>query len=869
MSTSPTPSPTPSTASNQSIRRTTSIRQPSPIQSRSSTPTGTASTVPSQLTPPPPSLLSSTAKLHAASTLTRSRSTSSAPSPPPHLLRRNSPLATSGRLGRSASVSVSTSAVMEAYPDLAKCSREQLVEMVGRGRTELGELLEKGAVGEEREERARRENDDLVKDCEAAKGRIDDLLNDQGRMEEELAGRIKVLDKLRTSVRELEREKRDADKRYRDQGDSFDHERQSWYDQESHYKLRISNLSTTNRKTRLSDGPPKPPSSTTAEDSSDEPSASDTPSRPPRRSRSPPPRSSTASPSPSTGPSLSEIALQDQLVSLTTAHSSLTSTMRTLQVELSELKRVYQDLQEENESYEILLGEKTLNGEVRGTDLFRRSSLWMEESGTSPRVLDMVEEDEHDDEGAEGEGSDEEEEDEEEEEMDVEAVLLETQGIGSKNSGAVSAGATEGTKRKRPVKSSGGGLDLAAELEAAQMVQEDEPEKKKKSKKKRTVADEEVVELKTELKQLKEANKALTLYVSKIVDRVCSQEGFEKVLAVDYRLATPKTGGVSPDPTTQPGYNPSQPPATTFRKYGQREPVTPGGTTSTTTTTSGGRRILGWDGISSLFSGVSGGGHRSTPSITNPAAAGLKPFVLGSDATTAPRKLEVEEDEDDLRERERLRAEMALHGLQDSGNKEWSEKQKQKRSSLSGRSTTSSTGGSPTLSVSGAGSQSRPVSAEILKKAEDTAALQIKAIEEKEKVAKIELGEGRASGFTEPKPRRIRPGSQRSSRSSSSRGGDGVGLGISDSNSTPGRTTPEGSPNLSSPATSASTGAVSPEVGVGAEEGDESWRKKLKRISVGWGSPNPTAGAGATSPNPASTSTPAATTTPVVPSSTS
>lgn len=35
--------------------------------------------------------------------------------------------------------------------------------------------------------------------------------------EEELAGRIEVLDKLRSSVRELEREKREGEKRYREQ----------------------------------------------------------------------------------------------------------------------------------------------------------------------------------------------------------------------------------------------------------------------------------------------------------------------------------------------------------------------------------------------------------------------------------------------------------------------------------------------------------------------------------------------------------------------------------------------------------------------------------------------------------------------------
>lgn len=228
----------------------------------------------------------------------------------------------------------------------------------------------------------------------------------------------------------------------------------------------------------MSDGP-KVPTDAAANHSDSE--ASDAPSRQSQRSSSP--RGLSASPSPSSAPSASELALQDQLATLTTAHSSLTSTLRTLQVELSELKRVYQDLQEENESYEILLGEKTLNGEVRDSDLFRRSSLWSnDESFKSPDLgnqLDSVGEEQED-------ASDDESSEDDDEEMDVEAVLLETQGIGSPNAGAVAAGEPSG-KRKRPAprSSGGGGLDLAAELEAAQNVQEDESEKKKKPKKKR------------------------------------------------------------------------------------------------------------------------------------------------------------------------------------------------------------------------------------------------------------------------------------------------------------------------------------------------------------------------------------------------
>ncbi|KAL8290077.1 hypothetical protein RQP46_003016 [Phenoliferia psychrophenolica] len=744
------------------------------------------------------------------------------------------------RHSRSVSLSLSSSAIMDAHPDLAKLSREQLVEIVGRDRKQLDDAAEKTEQLELREAALLKENDAVAKDFETAKAKIDDLLHEEGRMEEELAGRIEVLDKLRSSVRELEREKRDADKRYRDQGDSFDSERQSWYDQEQHYKLRIANLSNTNRKGRLVETP-KPTTDSTAEYSDSE--ASEAPSRHSRRSQSP--RGASPSPSPSSAPSsnTNEVALQEQLASLTTAHSSLTSTMRTLQVELSELKRVYQDLQEENESYEILLGEKTLNGEVQDTDLFRRSSAWMDER-MSPRMLDAVGEESDEDSEEESE-----EEEEEEAEMDVEAVLLETQGIGSSNAGAVAAGAPSG-KRKRPApKTSGGGLDLAAELEAAQLVQEDEPEKRKKPKKKRSPIEEEVVELRTELKHLKEANKALTLYVSKIVDRVCSQEGFEKVLAVDYRLATPKSGA-SPDPTTKPGYNPAQPPATTFRNssytLSPRDSVSANGTTATAANptaaagerSAGGRRILGWETLSSVFSGSGStkGEKNAAPLVSPSANPGLKPFVLGFDPN-APRKLETEEDDDDIRERERLRAEMALHGLQDSGNSQ----------SWGSRRTSTSTPRTPDVATLSPGSPNPPVSPvdldELYKTsplvAEQIAAQQIKVTLEKEQVAKTELEQGRASGFTESIPRRQRPGSMRSSRSSSSRGESSVGLGISDPT---GRITPEGSPSISSPATTASPEQAARHEGP-TDETDASWSKRLKRISISLSrsttSPNP------------------------------
>ncbi|EEB93298.1 hypothetical protein MPER_08068, partial [Moniliophthora perniciosa FA553] len=59
---------------------------------------------------------------------------------------------------------------------------------------------------------------------------------------------IEVADKLRTQVRELEKEKRDVLRRYNEQTASFDAERQAFYDNEQHLKSRIQSLSQARRK---------------------------------------------------------------------------------------------------------------------------------------------------------------------------------------------------------------------------------------------------------------------------------------------------------------------------------------------------------------------------------------------------------------------------------------------------------------------------------------------------------------------------------------------------------------------------------------------------------------------------------------------
>lgn len=60
-------------------------------------------------------------------------------------------------------------------------------------------------------------------------------------------------------------------------------------------------------------------------------------------------------------------ALRLELSTLATSHASLQSTLVLLQTQLADLKRVNNELQEDNESYMILLREKTLSGRFDST----------------------------------------------------------------------------------------------------------------------------------------------------------------------------------------------------------------------------------------------------------------------------------------------------------------------------------------------------------------------------------------------------------------------------------------------------------------------------------------------------------------------
>jgi hypothetical protein len=183
----------------------------------------------------------------------------------------------------------------------------------------------------------------------------------------------------------------------------------------------------------------------------------------------------------------------------------------------------------------------------------------------------------------------------------------------------------------------------------------------------RTTSVNEVDSLRTEIKSLKDANKALSLYASKIIDRIIAQEGFEHVLAVDYEAKAPATPTVSvpsPDTSAEADQKPkrrntmfahsnSNPPnrvekLTTFNSppLNNSPPTRPN------------RRSLSFDWRS--FSPFVGGDKEKKPD-PNP---NLRPLTLKPGSVSGARKLETQEDEEDRRERERLKATMKLMGIE-------------------------------------------------------------------------------------------------------------------------------------------------------------------------------------------------------------
>ena len=389
-------------------------------------------------------------------------------------------------------------------------------------------------------------------------------------------------------------------------------------------------------------------------------------------------------------------SLKLELSTLSTSYSSLQSTLVLMQTQLIDLKRVNQELQEENESYMILLREKTLSGQFDlmkqvgvvsasddGSDDDREGSTDVHSMLSLGRsTLDRVEE---------------------------EAEVLDSDEVPEDIGVAQSLRSSRHPTRPRRTSShlprgesladlpiTGPGLDLAAELGRAENkdilaenIIDDRDRTFSSTKGRRhnksteklshpentgiisNTSTSDIDALRTEVKSLKDANKALSLYASKIIDRIIAQEGFEHVLAIDYEKDVPTPITATPQPsfaTTQPSS--SKPPPSSGPKPRPQSVIMDRSTSNPNPNTLGSpslqtskpstkaqRRSLSfdWKGFS-LFNAEK-----------KPETSHLRPLTLTPGATPVTsnaRKLDNFEDEEDKRERERLHATMKLMGIQ-------------------------------------------------------------------------------------------------------------------------------------------------------------------------------------------------------------
>ncbi|KIK99042.1 hypothetical protein PAXRUDRAFT_823214 [Paxillus rubicundulus Ve08.2h10] len=539
------------------------------------------------------------------------------------------------------------------------------------------------------------ENDNLLSSLNVAESRLNDLYADQVRMEEEMAARVEVSDKLRAQVRELEKEKRDLQRRYNGQTSTFEAERQAFYDNEQHLKSRIQSLTQARRQLEPVRTVESEPEIVVEEtDFLSEPFESI-----PVRTRALDDHDSEPA---------EMTALRLELSTLSTSYSSLQSTLVLLQTQLVDLKRVNNHLQEENESYMILLREKTLSGQF---DL-------MKQVGGAPSSTSGLDDDDDDDDDV-GDENDvgsskstaryaldrvDEEAGEEQETLgySIDGHATESPrrlGRHARRNGSASHSPSRAPRGESladlPI--TGPGLDLAAELGRAEnkdilsghsvderSVLNGKSRRKKSSSEARKVSSSEshdqvssssdIEALRTEVKSLRDANKALSLYASKIIDRIIAEEGFEHVLAVDYEkqpnttTATPVTAPAPSETSnsTAPTRSPKQRPQSAIFGRASSNPVitsppeqpaivTPPLNPSSGVTTKTQRRSLSFDWKTfAMFGG-------NEKKVEN-----LRPFTLkpGATSVTGARKLETFEDEEDRRERERLRATMKLMGIE-------------------------------------------------------------------------------------------------------------------------------------------------------------------------------------------------------------
>ncbi|PWN90802.1 hypothetical protein FA10DRAFT_267237 [Acaromyces ingoldii] len=540
--------------------------------------------------------------------------------------------------------------------------------------------------------------------------RVDELMREQERMEDEVYSKLGIVERLRKQLDESERSKAEAERRYTDQTTTADKERQYYADMEellqsqkakassqleklasSNHELarenermqrQVTQLKAAARGSSLSPGPDS------LDDDEDDEAGQDPPSQDDSMiGQGDESLSEVGNVSASSAGSKRQLrrtledearaaeleSLRAELASLQKSHSSLTATMQQLHTELRDVKMTNVDLREQNETYIDILQEKTLSGALisesavlnrRYNGVTGRSGEVSEsEEGSTEDDDDDDVEDDDDDEDDDTSGADKDDVD------DVPDVPRE------KREKAKERRRKGQTLKPRPSATLlNPPTSLASELEK---TDDGEAGKRRERRRERSEAlTDNVEELQKEVWELRDANQALTLYVSKILDRIIAREGYENILAADQDgkrsmrgTSSRLRGQRSRLSNLATEFDADKDKATRAQSgsgllgFARASPGSNGSdpASATTPTTAKPRRTgsIDWRALLGASSSPA-----SPPNKDNP---NLRPLALSSAAAPpAPRRIstsEEQEDAIDIEERERIRAALEKEGL--------------------------------------------------------------------------------------------------------------------------------------------------------------------------------------------------------------
>lgn len=343
-------------------------------------------------------------------------------------------------------------------------------------------------------------------------------------------------------------------------------------------------------------------------------------------------------------------ALQAELLALQKSHDMVQAQVQQLQADLNVHKAANAELAEQNETYMDILQEKTFSGALIQESAMLNGMYTGSETGESE--ADSVD--------------------------DVDDVPDEPRKQTKRGKARLAA------KRSQELDSMP--TNLANELESSDGIDSTNTQRKRERRRERSEAlTDNIEELHKEIWSLRDANQALTLYVSKILDRIISREGYENVLAIDgdpkSRLGTLRdTPNRARNQRSRPtALDTLSPPVATVSKRangggllsfmgagsgggdevnGELEPRTP--TVASPSFVSRAKRTASMDWRS--FVGAA--------SPTSPSECFDSPSIatrIGLSTSAAPRKIkssEEVEDVNDAEEKEKIRQAMMNHGLE-------------------------------------------------------------------------------------------------------------------------------------------------------------------------------------------------------------